>query len=105
MAGKRFKFPDSKARSANDPATFCTAERVLNLYNQDNDKPAKRISKKVREWFFAMAHEKGWSGVHFIPEVQSQHGAGCMLWVEQDRTMIKITKAVLVLVSGSNGEE
>jgi hypothetical protein len=101
MAGKKFKFPDSKDASANKPAVFCTAERVLNLYNQDNDKPAQRISKKVRGWFFEAAHDAGWTGVHFIPEVQSKHGAGCMLWVAQDRANIKITKAVLVLVSGN----
>jgi hypothetical protein len=101
MANK-FKFPDAKSRSANKPAVFCTAERVLNLYNQENDEEAQRISKKVREWFFEEAHTKGWNGVHFIPEVQSQHGAGCMLWVAQDRTNIKVTKAVLVLASGSD---
>ena len=97
----KFKFPNSKARSPEKPAVFCTADRVLSLYNQDNNKPAKRISKKVREWFFNKAHLRGWSGVHFVPEVQSQHGAGCMLWVIQDRKNIKITKAVLVLVSGT----
>ncbi|WP_431265807.1 hypothetical protein ACQ859_11000 [Roseateles chitinivorans] len=100
MASK-FKFPDSKARSPNKPAVFCTAERVLKIYNQEHEKPAVKISKKVREWFFKTAHEKGWSGIHFIPEVQSQHGAGCMLWVEQDQSNIQVTAAVLVLASGS----
>lgn len=101
MPGKKFKFPDSNDASSNKPAVFCTAERVINLYNQEHDAPAHRISKKVRAWFFAAAQGKGWTGVHFIPEVQSMHGAGCMLWVAQDRTNITITKTVLVLVSGS----
>lgn len=96
-----YKFPDAKARSPSEPAVFCTAGRVLNLHNQANEKQAQRISKKVREWFFEEAHTNGWNGVHFVPEVQSRHGAGCMLWVEQDRKKIKVTKTVLVLVSGN----
>ena len=43
-----FKFPKSKDRSPNQPAVFCTAQRVLDLYNQRHEKPAQRISKKVR---------------------------------------------------------
>ena len=96
-----FKFPKAKDRSQNEPAVFCTAERVLNLYNQAHKKEALRISKKVREWFFDEAHQEGWNGVHFVPEVQSKHGAGCMLWVEQNRANVKIDKAVLVLVNGA----
>jgi hypothetical protein len=95
-----FKFPKAKDRSPNEPAVLCTAERVLNLYNQANEKPAQKISKKVREWMFDAAHQEGWSGVHFVPEVQSKHGAGCMLWIEQSRANLKIDKAVLVLVNG-----
>jgi hypothetical protein len=101
MAGRRFKFPDATSRSINKPAVFCKADRVLNLYNQENEKPAQRISRRVREWFFEEARKRAREGVHFIPEVQSQHGAGCMLWVAQDRANIKITKAMLVLVSTS----
>ena len=63
MAGKRFKFPDSKSRPANSPAVLCPADRVLHLYNQDHETPAKKISKKVREWFFAEAHSKGWNEI------------------------------------------
>lgn len=96
-----FKFPKAKDRSPNEPAVFCTAERVLNLFNQAHQKPAQKISKKVREWMFDEAHQEGWSGVHFVPEVQSKHGAGCMLWVEQNRANVKINKAVLVLVNGT----
>ena len=96
-----FKFPKSKDRSPNEPAVFCTAERVLDLFNQEHEKRALRISKKVRNWMFDEAHKEGWSGVHFIPEVQSKHGAGCMLWVEQNRADVKINKAVLILVNGA----
>lgn len=101
----KFKFPDPKACSVNKPAVFCNAERVLNLFNQEHEKPAQRISKRVREWFFEEAHGAGWNGVHFVPEVQSQHGAGCMLWVAQDRKNIKVTKTVLVLVNEEDGAD
>ena len=98
----KFKFPDPNGCSANKPAVFCTAERVINLFNQAHPGvDAKKISKKVRAYMFEEAHKQGWTGVHFIPEVQSNHGAGCMLWVEQQRVNIKVTKAVLVLVNGT----
>ena len=102
VVARRYKFPDPKARSAEKPAVFCIADRVLHLFNQDNDLHAQRISKKVRKWFFDKAHDQGWNGVQFIPEVQSLHGAGCMLWVEQNRAHIKITKTMLVLISSED---
>ena len=37
--------------------------------------------------------------MHFVPEVQSKNGAGCMLWVAQDRANVQINEAVLVLVN------
>jgi hypothetical protein len=74
------KFPKSAERSQAKPAAICPAERVLKLYNEANeDTEAKRISKKVREWFEAEAHADGWDVVGFVPEVQSLHGAGAVL--------------------------
>lgn len=73
------KFPKSAERSPAKPAAICPAERVLKLYNEANNAEAVRISKKVREWFEVEAHEDGWDVVGFVPEVQSQHGAGAVL--------------------------
>ena len=76
---KAYKFPKSSERSEAKPAVLCAGDRVLNLYNQDSGKQAKRISKSVRDWFTDSALADGWSAVGFLPEVQSQHGAGCVL--------------------------
>jgi hypothetical protein len=77
-AGK-MKFPNPNERSIDSPAVFCPAARVLGLVNQSTGGDAKRISKNVREEFTKQAHEKGWDIVGFLPEVQSEHGAGCLL--------------------------
>lgn len=79
MAKKKFKFPDPSDYPSKSPVVLCPADRVLALYNQDNEATAKRISKKVREWVTTIALENKWKGVHFLPEVQSNHGAGCLL--------------------------
>ena len=76
---KKYKFPKATERSEAKPAVLCPGDRVLNLYNQDSGKEAKRISKAVREWFTEKSLAEGWSAVGFLPEVQSQHGAGCIL--------------------------
>ncbi len=103
----RFVFPDAHSRSPKSPTVLCTAERVLNLYNQDNPlQEAQRISKKVREWFFEQAHRAGWHGVHFIPEVQSKHGAGCVMWVSFGAArQVQVTHQTLVLEDSTEGED
>jgi hypothetical protein len=98
------KFPTATSRSYDKPAVLCTAYRVLGLYNQSNAKPAKRISKKVREWFSDEAEKHGWHGVAFLPEAQSQHGAGCILWVRQHHPR-KIPAESLLLLGNSGVED
>ena len=75
---KRVKFPSPMDYKAADPEILCPAERVIKLYNQDSGDTAKRIAKKVRKWFTATAIARGWK-VRFLPEVQTKHGAGCVL--------------------------
>lgn len=99
MPGKKIKFPNTKSCKPEKPAVLCTAERVLGLYNQGSGDSAQRIAKKVRIWFASEALKQGWAGVHFIPEIQSAHGAGCVLWLPPQKVdvQIKITKEILVL--------
>ncbi|HEX7816576.1 hypothetical protein [Dyella sp.] len=52
----------------------------MNLYNQANGAERQRITKKVKEWFTETAHADGWDQVGFLPEVESEHGAGCILY-------------------------
>jgi hypothetical protein len=79
--GRPFKFPNPNDYSLNKSATFCPADRILNLYNQDNSSDAQKISNTVREWFANRATQEGWSSVHFLHEVETEHYAGCALLV------------------------
>ncbi len=102
----RYLFPDSQSRSPKSPTVLCPAERVLALYNQDSGEEAQRISKKVREWFFDQAHRNGWHGVHFVPDVQSRHGAGCIMWVTfSTGRQIVVTNQILVLEDSDSDAE
>jgi len=105
--GPKFKFPCPDDYKASDPAIFCPADRVLSLYNQDSGGSAQRISKTVREWIRQNALGFGWAGVHFLPEVQSNHGAGCILWrrPQQINLQVTVTKRTLVLVDDSDSDE
>ena len=106
MPGPRFKFPTPKTVKLKDGAVLCTAERILALYNQDSGDSGRRISKKVRKWFASQVKTKGWAGCHFLPEVQSGHGAGCVLFVPPRKVnvTINVTETTLVL-HGETGDE
>jgi len=97
----KFKFPTPKNCTLATPAVLCPAERVIGLYNQNSGKPAARIGKNVRRWFFVEAEKKGWAGVHFLPDVQSNHGAGCILWRAPEKidVVVNITSKTLVLLA------
>lgn len=97
--GRNLKFPVPSDYKPAQPAVLCPAERVIGLYNQGSGDKAQRIAKKVRTWFSAEAHREGWAGVYFLPEVQSNHGAGCVLWRPPTRVdvQVTVTKHTLVL--------
>jgi hypothetical protein len=99
--GRKFKFPDPQSTRLKDRAVLCTAERILSIYNQSTGKNAQRISKRVKAWFAAETPKAGWAGVHFLPEVQSGHGAGCVLFIAPTQldVTIKVTKTTLVLMA------
>jgi len=107
--GNKLKFPTPANCRPADPAVLCSAERVLGLYNQANADEATRIAKKVKTWFRNEAYKIGWAGVHFLPDVQSKHGAGCVLWIPPTRTDVQITVTTNMLVlredDGDDGEQ
>lgn len=103
--GPKLKFPDPKNCSANKPAVLCPSERVLGLYNQENNPEAKRISKKVKKWFYDEAHNHGWNGIHFLPDVQTNHGAGCLLWKNLEAPTIKIQQNTIIFTDSSGQDE
>ena len=79
MGGRKLKFPTPDDYPAATPVVLCPADRVIGLYNQETGNDAKRIAKTLRTWFIAKAKEKEWVACKFVPEVQSEHGAGCLL--------------------------
>lgn len=101
--GAKLKFPEPKDYKPAQPAILCPAERVIGLYNQNSGKNCQKISKTVRKWFFSETAKKGWAGVHFIPEVQSNNGAGCILWRPPSKidVQVTVTKETLVLMPGN----
>ena len=101
--GRKLKFPAPQDYKPAEPAVLCPAHRVIGLYNQGTSGAASRIAKKVRKWFAAEAHKQGWAGVHFLPEVQSNHGAGCVLWRPPTRVDVRITVTSDMLVLRETG--
>ncbi len=101
---KKFKFPPPGKCTFDDPVLICPAERVIKLYNQEVRKDAKKISMKVRKWFTAEAHKRGWAAVRFVKEVQSGHGGGCILWISprQLNVTVVVTARTLVLVESDS---
>jgi len=99
MPGKKWKFPTPAGVKPQDRAVLCTADRVVKLYNQNSGDKAERIAKKVKSWFATEAQKRGWAGVRFLKEVQSSHGAGCILWLppQQMNISVHVTQEVLVL--------
>lgn len=75
----KLKFPDPKDYPAKDPVILCPADRAIGLYNQETNSHAVKIAKKLKIWFIQEAKQKGWIDCRFVPEVQSKHGAGCIL--------------------------
>ena len=101
-----YKYPTPGSCRMKDRAVLCSADRILALYNQDSGKTAKRISKTVKKWFASEATKQGWSGTHFLPDVQSGHGAGCILFLPPERVNVnvRVTRTTLILHAES-GEE
>lgn len=93
----KIKFPLPSDCKRDNPAVICPGERVIGLYNQVATKKAQKISKKVRAWFAIEAINRGWIGVHFIKEVQTDFGAGCVLWLPA-AVQIQSTHKTLVLI-------
>lgn len=94
-----FKFPTPESCKLKDSAVLCTSERILALYNQATGKSQQRITQPVKDWFAVEAQENGWAGGHFLPEVQSGHGAGCVLFVppKEVNMTVNVTAKTLVL--------
>lgn len=104
--GAPVKFPLPEDYRSKYPAVFCPAERILALYDQDSGDTAQRLAPKVKSWFRTQAYGKGWAGIHFMPAVQTNHGAGCAMWrpPQQVNVQVVVTKQTLVLVDDAGND-
>jgi hypothetical protein len=60
----------------------------------------------VKKWFAEQAPQHGWAGCHFLPEVTSGHGAGCVLFVPPQTVNVTIiVKATTLVLEAETGEE
>lgn len=64
MARKLY-FEDPNDRSPNKHYVDVPSERVIALYNQNNDNKAQRLSESVRAWFKEEATRRGWDKAEF----------------------------------------
>ena len=62
---RRFSFEDPNDRSPKDYYVDVPSDRVLALYNQDNDPKAQRLSENVRKWFIDEAKKLEWDKIEF----------------------------------------
>jgi hypothetical protein len=104
---RHYKFPDVNDYGAKHQAVLCPGDRVIELYTQSNPKPAQRISNAVKTWFTSEAHKQGWAGVRFLPQVQTQHSAGAILWQPPKAVSVQITvtEQTLVMIDSVDAEE
>lgn len=76
---ERHAFPAPVNTKSNPKAFFCSANRLLTLYNKRQGKNQKRLTNVVKNWFKDAAHQAGWSKVEFLADIQTGHITGCML--------------------------
>jgi|SRR5690554_3029059 len=76
---ERHAFPTPLNTKSDLEASFCSADRLLTLYNKHQGKKQKRLTIVVREWFKEAAHQAGWHEVKFLQDIQTGQTAGCML--------------------------
>lgn len=62
---RRLKFPKPSAADDNNPVLYVDNDRVVQHYNEANEKSAKRNSRAIRDWFEHEARKEGWGAVHF----------------------------------------
>jgi hypothetical protein len=105
MAGRKFKFPTPDNAKLKDHAVFCTSERIVALYNQAHDADRQRITGTIKSWFSEEARKAGWAGGHFLPEIQTGHSAGCVLFTppNQVNVNIRVTEKTLILMAEEPG--
>ena len=64
--GRPRAIPNPNKKSKDEPSVIVSSTEILDTYNYDNDKEAKRVSKSVQEYYTQRARDAGWDDVKFI---------------------------------------
>ena len=64
---RKYVFPDPDDRSKNNPCIIVDNDKVLGLYNQEQDVDNKmqKVTQKVQDWIKEQATELGWDNIKF----------------------------------------
>ena len=74
-------FPNASKFGQRDALTFVAREKILELYNQANDKPASNYSDKVQLWFAQECTNHGWMAALPVRNVDKlTMYSGCILF-------------------------
>ena len=76
---EKFAFPVPGNVNSKEQAFFCSADRVLALYNKRHGGAQKRVTNIVRDWFEQEARQAGWAQAMFLADIQASRSAGYML--------------------------
>ncbi|CAM5193722.1 hypothetical protein OURE66S_03472 [Oligella ureolytica] len=76
---ERYVFPSPVSINPNPDNSFCSAERLLKIYNKHFGKNQQKLTKVVKERFESTAYQNGWHTVRFLEDVQTGQTSGCML--------------------------
>ncbi|WP_295571309.1 hypothetical protein [Stenotrophomonas maltophilia] len=67
------------------------AEEVLVIYNQDHpEKPAQRITAKVKDHMDHRSQQAGWAGTAHVKNAKTGHGAGLLLLAPQQSVNVNV---------------
>lgn len=78
--GRNFKFPTPEKVKVSDRTVSCTSDYIINLYNQAHGTERVRMTDTIKSWFIAESQGSGWAGCHFLPDFQTGHSGGCVLF-------------------------
>ena len=99
---KKLKFPSPGDVKGKEELAMIDADRILAIYNQDHpEKPAQRISEKVKGYLDGVAQGCGWAGTAFVKDAMTGHHAGLMLVMPQQTIQVSMN---IVAVQGKKGD-
>lgn len=85
-AKPKYPFPNPKQSNISQNGySFCTSQRVIEIYKKATGKNQKRLTELVEQWFIQTAKQNNWEEAIFINDCSAKgKKAGCMLRVKPE---------------------